>query len=71
MGILDLLSNQVPLNMGTVGRALHGSRDRPALAAGSIVHRPLEHLGLHGAIALVVCLGRERSVGGQLMKVGP
>jgi len=60
--LLDLLSNQVPLNMGAVGRALRQSRGWPSLAAGPIVHRSLEHLGLHGSIALVIGHGRRQSV---------
>jgi hypothetical protein len=68
--LVDLIPNQVPLNVGTVGHSIHRCCHRSASAARAEVNRPLEHLRLHGSIALVIGHGRKRTVGGQFMEVG-
>ncbi len=63
IGLRDLLSNQIALEIGTIGRSRLWSSHRPTLTTRAEVYGYLEHLALHSGIALVIGHRRKRLVG--------
>jgi len=68
--LVDLLTDYVPLDIGLVWFSLLRNSFGSTLAARSEVDGALEHLTLHGSVALVIGHRSDRFIGGQFMEVG-